>query len=341
MPVLFSPDGELTSTNNAVVAPGYEEIKIGAPLGVELRNFFPGPNIKEWNNKAELMISSQVRLGPQDVPPPKRVNIMVMGYPFKNPEPILGVAGHNYGDMMLYYTKAYTGGRLGMTLRGTELDKIGKKRFAAITNAMGQIGKLAMFSSAAPYLAAASIAVATINLLVRAFSRNDPVLTVPTDLRFKPKNGGVLQAGRYLFWDGAPGWQTFANQYEIDSSNILVRKSDGAQYLERPYLVVEVDGQEKPSYADFEIGAQSAELLEQWGDKDAASTTLNAIVDLARQVNDARQLGDAYSEVKNLRDADTDEERALIKQKIKAHVDLMTDGNRDFIKDLLDSTIGG
>jgi len=222
MPILFSPDGSLQSTATAAAAAGYQPLAIGKPLSVELRTFYPGPDIKEWNKKAELMISSQVRIGPQNAPPPQRVNIMVRGYPFKNPEPIQGVAGNNYGDMMLHYTKSYTGARLGMTVRGVELDKIANKRFEAVTKAMDGLGSIAMFSSAAPYLAAASLATNVINLLVRAFSRNDPVLDVPTDLRFQPATGGVLQSGRYLFWKGAPSWQTFANQYQIDAENVLV-----------------------------------------------------------------------------------------------------------------------
>ena len=335
MPVLFSADGSLTSTTKATPARGYEALRIGGPLSVELRNFFPGSDIKEWNNKAELMVSSQVRLGPQTKPPPRRVNIMVKGYKFKTPEPILGVAGHNYGDMMLHYTKAYTGARLGLTVRGIELDKIGQARFDQITTAMQQVGGLAMFSSAAPYLVAASLAVKAINLLIRAFSRNDPVLTVPTDLRFQPPTGGVLQAGRYLFWGGQPNWQTLVRRCEINGNNVLVKKGDGSPLETNPYLVVEVDGREKPEYDEFEIGAQSAELLDQWGDKDAASTTLNAIVDLAKQVNDAKHLGEIHGLRKDLRSAESDEAKALINEKIKAHAKLFSEENGAFVKEML------
>jgi len=110
--------------------------------------------------------------------------------------------------------------------------------------------------------------------------------------------------------------------------------------MERPYLVIEIDGREKAGYKDFEIGAESADLLAQWGDKDAAATTLNTIVGLAEQVNDAKQLNSIRELVGKLKNAGTEDEKKLLKAKIDAHRKLLTEDNSELLKNFLDSMVG-
>lgn len=333
MPVLYSPDGSLVSPTTDQPAKGFELVKIGEPLAVDLRTFYPGPSIKEWNNKAELMISSRVRLGPENTPPPERVTVMVPNYPFKDPHPIQDIGGDLYGDPMFSYTNSYTGNDLKITIIGIELDGISKKRFELITDTLKKLGSLSLFASAVPYIAGAAIVVQAFAVLTKLFQRNDKVLTVRKDFEFGRESR--LQAGRFLFWDGSPAWNKLASKYEINNDNLLVAQGSGAPYLDRPYFVVRIEGRKRTGYDDFEIGAESAQLLEDWGDKDRGTAVLTAITGLATQVNDAKQLREITDLTSALKKATTDEEKAVIKQKIDAHKKLFSKDNQDLLAELL------
>jgi hypothetical protein len=333
MPVLFSPDGGLISPTKEATAAGLAPVKIGEPLAVDLRTFYPGPSIKEWKGKAELMISSRVRLGPENTPPPERVNLLVHDYPFREHPPIQDLGGDRYGDLMLSYTKSYTGSDFKITLLGIELDGIRKKRFETITKTLKALGPIALFASAAPYIAGAAIVVQAFAVLAALFKRQEKVLAVRKD--FELGRESRLQAGRYLFWDGEPAWQTFAAKYQLSDENLLVAKETGAAYADRPYFVIRIEGRERPGYDDFEIGAESAQLLEDWGDRDRGATVLNAITGLAAQVNDAKQLRAITELARDLDKATTDDQKALIKDKIQAHAKLFSKDNKELLGELL------
>lgn len=333
MPVLFSPDGSLISPTKEAAAAGLAPVKIGEPLAVDLRTFYPGPSVKEWRSKAEFMISSRVRLGPENTPPPERVNLMVYDHAFKTHAPIQDLGGDRYGDLMLSYTKSYTGHDFKITLLGIELDGIRKKRFETITSTLKALGPLALFASAAPYIAGAAIVVQAFAVLAKLFKRNDKVLAVRKDFEFGRE--ARLQAGRFLFWDGEPAWQTLVSKYQLGDDNLLVAQGSGAAYQDRPYFVVRIEGRERAGYDGFEIGAESAQLLEEWGDKDRGATVLNAITGLATQVNDAKQLREVTGLSQDLKKATTDEQKALIKGKIDAHAKLFSKDNKELLGELL------
>jgi hypothetical protein len=302
--------------------------------------FFPGKDIKEWGKKAEVMITSQVRVGPSNEPAPRRVNMFLRGYEFKKAEPITEWGGDVFGDRMLHYTRAYAGQRIGVTLRGVEVDKSDPKHWKGLRNTIDTIGNLGLFTSAAPYLAAAGLATKMAETLLKAINRNDRLTVQRQDLHFDEPNRKILQAGRYLFWSSGPKPQTMKSQYRLtgegdDRPNLLVDKNSGALYKESPYFVLQVDGKKQKPYEDFEIGARSAELLEKWGDKEAGATIFQTIQELARQVNDAHQLKEVKDLMRDLKKSTAEEDKAKTRKKIKAQTELFSKGNVDLLRELL------
>jgi hypothetical protein len=271
--------------------------------------------------------------------------MMLRGYDFKHPEPVTDYGGDVYGDRMLHYTKAYAGQRFALTLRGVELDKVGPKTWEGITSTIESLGNLALFTSAAPYLAAAGLATKMARTLLSALMRNDRLTIQRTDFYYDDPNHSILQAGRYLFWTGGPSSQVMKARFRLsgkgdDKTNLLVEKESGSKYTQTPYLIVQIDGKERKEYADFEIGAGSADLLEKWGDKDAGATIFQTIKELATQVNDARQLREVRDLVRDLAKAKTEDEKAKIKEKMKARAELFSETNGDLLKDLLKEYLG-
>ena len=318
-------------------------IEIGRPIAVSLASFFPGKIKKDWGGKAEIMISSHVRYGPSNRPAPRRVNMLLQRYDFESAEPITNYGGDVYGDRMLYYSKAYAGQRLGITLRGVETDKINPRTWKGMKNAISTIGSLALFTPAAPYLAFLGVAQNLVEILVRAINRNERLQTSRADLYFDEDNQKILQTGRYLIWEpkqGA-GSPTIKRDYRLSSAsagadepNILVSR-DGIPFKLTPYFVLCIDRKARSAYTDFEIGSGSAELLESFGDKPLAETVFHSVRQIAKQVNDAKQLNSIEDSIRDLRNAETDDERLEIKKRIKAHSRLFTKNNAELLNELL------
>ena len=339
MPVLLNVNGELVPTTVKHSIEGLPAVDIGNPLAIQLLSFFPG-KIKDWGNRAELMITSQTRLGPSNEPAPRLVNMMHKGYNFREARPVTSYGGDVYGDSMFFYTKAYVGQKVGITIRGVELDKVEDRIWGEFGPTISAIGRLALFSPAAPYLAAAGISGKMVKILVNAFGRNDRLTIQRVDLFFGRKNRRILQSGRYLFWSKGPTVRAMRESWRLtgegdETPNVVVSRSDDRLFHDVPYLVVQIDGQKRNEYADFEIGAGSAELLKKYGNETLGASIFQTIRELAIQVSDAHQLSEVKGLIDNLKKAKTEEDKALIKEKIKAHTELFSKDNGDLLKKLL------
>ncbi len=340
MAILLSIDGNLTVATNKHPGGKYNPVAINKPLSIQLLTFFPGANIKEWGGRAQLMFTSQVRVGPSNKPAPRLVNMILRRYDFKAAVPVQDYAGDVYGDPMIYYTKAYADQKVGITLRGVELDKVGPKTWKGITSTISSVGTLALFTPAAPYLAAAGLAAKLAEAFLRAINRNDRLTVQRTNFYFDEYNRKLLQAGRYLFWTGGVKTNSMKKNYRLTGKgdpepNLLVNKTNGSLFRDTPYIVVQIDGKRRRAYEDFEIGAGSAELLEAWGDKDAGAVIFQTIRELASQVNDARQLKEIIGLKEDLKKAKMKKDKAKIKEKIKAHTELFSKESGELLTELL------
>jgi hypothetical protein len=340
----------LLCNKNGALVPATTEInagapiEIGKPMGLSMLSFFPGTIKNDWGGKAEIMITSEIRFGPMNQAAPRRINMLLQKYNFREAPVISDYGGDVYGDPMLYYSKAYAGQRIGLTLRGVETDKISPSTWKGMEKVISTVGNLALFTSAVPYIGYISIAKNIVRILSKALIRNDRLQTSRVDLYFREENKKLLQTGRYLIWEQVKGahWATLAKNYRLTGAgspepNQLVSIKDGTPFKAAPYFVVQLDRKTRKAYADFEIGAGSAELLENWGDKSLGSTVLDSVQQLAKQVNDANQLTHIEDLVRDLKKAGNDTERAKIKEQIKAHSELFTKNNSALLNELLSS----
>ena len=343
MSVLLSINGSLGTTTANHSGGGYVPVTIGEPVAVKLLTFFPGMIKNDWGGKAELMISSQVRLGPSNTLPPRLVNMMLRNYDFKKASPIQDYGGDVYGDPMLYYTKSYAGQRLGVTLRGVEMDKVDDKVWNGVTGTISTLGKIALFAPAAPYLAGAAVIGKIFKSVLNAAARNDRLLVARKDFHFNAaKNQRILQSARYVFWDEKKSFHhaSMKARYKLTGTgdyvpNVLVSQTTGEPFTYCPYFVVQIDAIKRKEYEDFEIGAGSAKLLETWGNKELGVSIFTAVNELASHVNDAKQLSSIRGFIKDLKNADSDDEKKEFKAKIEAHSNLFTEENADLLKGLL------
>ena len=343
MPVLFSAGQELVATTQVYEDNAYQPLEIGRPLAIQLLTFFPGRDIREWGNRAQILITSQLRVGPRTEPAPRFVNMFLKGYNFRSADPITEWGGDVCGDPMMYYTRAFAGQEVRMTLRGVEVDGVGTKTFEQITKAVSNLSTLALFSAATPYLAAAGLAARAANTLIRALKRNDRLAIQRRDFSVDQPNRHRLQAGRYLFWTGGPTAQRMVQIYRLagdgdENLNWLIRKADAeARYEDTPYFVVQVDGKDYPEYENFEIGRGSAALLEECGEvrQGKGAQLFQTVGEIAAQVNDATYLHKITSNLRAIKHAKSAEEKEERRKEIEAYSTLFSDKNADFLRELL------
>jgi hypothetical protein len=359
MACIYSIDGRLGSLKNKHVKNSrfkkiYKDVKIGEPLAIELLTFFPGTDIKDWHNKAEIMLSSQIRIGPNVNPAPRRVNMLVFDYDFKQkpyPSPIQDYGGHIYGDSMFYYTKAYTGEKIGMTLRGVELNRINEEGWQQAEKVFTSIGALSMFTSAVPFIAAAGIVARALKGLIKVLNKDDKLSLNVKDLYFEEPDRPKLQAGRYVFWnDKKISREKLMKEYKLTTygrdksgrGNVLVRKDDTKrEFTLSPYFVIKINARKKTRYDDFEIGAGSAEILEKFTTKDVEKgpSIFKFVSIMGKAANDFKQLDKISKLTKELKKTTVAKEKKKIKDKAKAHLKLLSDNSSALLSETLSRAI--
>ena len=346
MAILLSDGGELKPTTERQRSGGYAPVTIGRPLAIELRTFYPGHIRRDWGNKAELMLTTQTRVGPSNESAPRIINMLVKGYDFRAAEPIRSYGGDIYGDGMLHYTKSYTGATVRTTLRAVELNKIGNESFDALTRTLKSLGRLAHFTEFVPYLTAAGLATRVVRALLRVLLRNDRLAIASQDLYFDSEDDHILQSGRYVMWpDGiGPTEAEMMQHFKLAGrggtrANLLIDTSNNALFKAAPYFVLRIEGKKRGGYDEFEIGAGSAALLEQWADRDRGQAVFSAVRALARDLNDARQLGAIAELIEELDATRKKKQRTALIERIVAHRDLVSKRNGDLLAALLEPLV--
>ena len=102
-----------------------------------------------------------------------------------------------------------------------------------------------------------------------------------------------------------------------------------------PYFVLKIDAKKQSGYDDFEIGRNSAELLETWGNSDLGTDIFNAVLELGRAINDGKHLTAIAKLTDDLEREKSDEEKQKIAKQIQAISKLFTEENSGLIKDML------
>lgn len=348
MPYLIDIDGKLRSTAGDHISKDYEPLKIGKPLAIELLTFYPGHIKDDWGGKSEILLTTQIRDKPRSKPGPQYINMMLKGYDYKAHRPITNYGDTVSGDKMIYYTKAYLGQDIGLTINGYEMDKIGESNWNKISDVISKASTLAYFTPAASLLLSINLGTKFVKLLANVLSKNDRLVLEWIDLNFNGKNRNKLKSGRYIFFSDNKNKEIkkiIRNNYRLTRDtdedyepNILIETKTGKEFESLPYIVIEVSPSENKAYEDYEIGAGSAKIIEEYG-INKQGITLENIKELAQNVNDAKQLSKLKDLVSEYDDATDDANKALVKSKIDAQTQLFSNINQDFVKDIISSVI--
>ncbi len=173
--------------------------------------------------------------------------------------------GQHYGHPLCYYTKSYLGESIRLTTKIMELDKADRRVMAALRDGVAAVAGLPVSTSYLAYAALARAGFAVAERLVNLINRDDSIVDSHSlDLHFERPNTRRLQGGRVVcvptvedadFLRGA--------NWTLSPDNRLIDATNGEEFRERSYFVLQVACEANPLYDKFDYFQNVAELLEK------------------------------------------------------------------------------
>lgn len=264
--IFYSENGELSLPEEPRRdGKKYKPVVPGEPLCVEIRRAALG-NTKDWMGENEILASSWAKTGGDAKPAPRILNFY--REKLRPYEAISNLGAEYFGHNLIYYSPAYNGEALRMTIEVLEVDQGGADVVKFVKSVSGGLTGLPFFAAQLPVLGALSLTpkIAEIGVgLYNMINKNDVLLKADLDLAFHRPHETPLNPGRYVFVYGTVAPGTFARKYRLNSANLLV-ESDGQDAsrkggLEVPYVVIQITSDPRKEYVRFEALSQQQEFL--------------------------------------------------------------------------------
>jgi hypothetical protein len=344
--IFYSENGELSLPDEPRrEEKKYKPVAPGEPLCVEIRRVALGKT-EDWIGDNEILASSWAKTGGDAKPAPRLLNFY--REKLKPYEAISNLGAEYFGHNLIYYTPAYGGETLRMTLEVLEIDQGGDEVAQFVKAVSGHLTRLPLFASQLPVLGAISLMpkIAEIGVkLYNLINKNDVLLKADLDLSFARPFETPLNPGRYVFVYGAVPAAAFIKKYRLSNANTLVDK-DGEEAsckggLEAPYAVIHITAEARKEYTRFEAISQQQEYLGGVISR-LESKYLQQIVDLLNPIADLASQGHLVAKIATLKDefdttGDADRKALLVKL-LAAELGKIGEGN---VQDVLRSSLKG
>ena len=271
----------------------FEPIGIGKPIGIEILTVYTGdaPSTAIFGGKPDLLVTSAVKSVQTFDAAPRAINQIVQKI---NDNAYIVPSAVKEGAPIVYYSSSLVN---TTTLCTFELvaETFQKKIFERISGLFSVAAGLPIFAPASAYLLAGSFLIKILADIGKALVESNPFLSADMNLKFDTPGFEASIARRaYLYNERDRG--EFANYIavvkNIDSGGkqmaVLVHKDSGKEYKgNAPYIIVNIDGRERPELKDFTSKLASAALLERfYGTTDVAGKVVEAIDSAMKLYND-------------------------------------------------------
>jgi hypothetical protein len=159
------PDGDAHST-------AYTKVGLNQPLVVEYRRI----SLKSQGSaKRKLMISTYFKAQEEKNAAAEAVTYYSRSAEFDGGGrfTLIDFGGKDYGHPLCYYTRAFAGETLRLTVYPSELHKVDNNTIKALTSSVTTIGGLPMFAQFLPYLSLAKAGVNIFAAIINVFYHDD------------------------------------------------------------------------------------------------------------------------------------------------------------------------
>ncbi|PKV50796.1 hypothetical protein ATE84_2863 [Aquimarina sp. MAR_2010_214] len=290
----------------------FTPIGVGKPLSVEILTYYTGKAPKKFLGKKDLLLTTGVKSIATHSAAPKAINQIVRKIEDNTHyEP----NAFNEGSPIVYYTPALD---MSTILCSFQLvaDTFNEDTFKKIGSFLTNVGSIPIFAPASTILLAGGIVSNMVGKLGKAIFESKPFFRGDFDIRLDSP-GQIITKARHIaitdqrYIDEFKGYSPEIVNLGGDNSEVrLVNKSNNQPYSgDAPYLLISIDGKDRPELKSFTSTIASAAILEQfYGVEDSQGQTIEVIQDALELYNDYSYLTKAENLKKRLQGIDENSE---------------------------------
>lgn len=268
----------------------FKKLGIGEPINIRLETVYVGDLVPGSSmRKRDVLVVSGIKSSRNFESVGRAVNLIHddatdFGY--------LSPGAFREGSPIVYYKKSLTDDAIVISFELIS-DTFKEDTFAKIQSLFQNAGGLPIFVPASTYLLAGSFLVGMISDLGKAFKESAPSLADDLELTFGVSGRPDFQEGVYSFVGKKHSEELDEYEPKLVSVNNrnsyrMVHKTTGEIYKgNAQYILVLIDGSEKPMLEDFEPKLASASLIEKYyPTKDGFGTNTKEILEALTLYND-------------------------------------------------------
>lgn len=277
----WEPENGKNGNVERSAAPPFAPVGLGKPLLVEILTTYTGNAPRSFlGGKPDLLVVSGVKGAQTFDAAPRAINQLVENI---NDRQYIKQSALSQGASIVYYTDCLEN---TTTLCSFELvvDSLQRNTIDSVSKMFATAAGLPIFVPANLYLLAGAILTKMVGELSNSLESR-PFLADTLDLRFLTSGVPNFQAGHYIIYN-AEDRKEF-NEYKIDLKNDgfertevkLIHRQSGEEYRgDAPYMVLNIDGRNRPDLEGYAPKLASAALLEQfYGKKNRSAQVINTL----------------------------------------------------------------
>ncbi|HMQ59210.1 MAG TPA: hypothetical protein PKE06_01010 [Flavilitoribacter sp.] len=258
---------ETAKVLNAAETPQFSRIGIGKPLSVEILTVYTGDAPRKlFGGKPDLMVVSGIKSFQTFDAAPRAVNLIQENIADNRH---LKPGAFSPGSSVVYYTPSLDSSTVFLSFE-LVVDSIQQENIDLVAGLFQAAAGLPVFAPANAFLLAGSTIVSMASDLANAFE-SKPYLSGSIDLRFLTSGVPIFRPGHYVVYndDDKQAFRDYSIGLVDDGFGnmltALVHKVTCDEYKgDSPYIILNIDGRERPELDGYTPKLASASLLEQF-----------------------------------------------------------------------------
>lgn len=304
--------------------PAFAEVGIGRPLSVEILTIYIGDAPRKFfGGRPDLLVVSGIKSVQTYDAAPRAINQIqknIKDYQYLKP------GAFSNGSSIVYYTPSLDASTVFISFE-LVVDSLRRDTIDAVSNLFAHTAGLPIFIPGQSYMLAGSAIVQLVGDLIDAFE-SAPYLVGSMDLRFLTSGIPVFQAGHYVIYNRDDRNEFRDHELSVvndgfgNLTTTLIHKQSRAEYKgDAPYIIVNVDGRERPDLEGFTPKLASAAILDQFYGRNKGGQivkTLESALDLFNDLSYRQRAERLLEKMKGY--APNSEEYILAKALLEAYL---------------------
>lgn len=269
--------------------PGFVQVGIGKPMTVEILTVYTGDAPKKFfGGKPDLMVVSGIKSFQTFDAAPRAINLIHENITDKQ---YLEPGAFSNGSPVVYYTPCLDSSTVFLSFE-LVVDSIRKDSIETVANMFKAAAGLPVFVPANAYLLAGATILKIVGDLVNAFE-TAPYLSGSIDLRFMTSGLPVFRSGHYVMYND--GDKAEFGDYKIgpvgdglgNQRTALIHCDTEEEYKgDAPYIILNIDGRERPELDGYTPKLASASILEQFYGRNQGKQVISSLEKALELYND-------------------------------------------------------